>query len=259
MDSKIQILYVYKVDHDLGQNPNPFGDFCTLAYCKGLMRKSIQKYAAKQQRANPKLSVRDMGIWVIGIAGSRLGSERYGKLLYAMKVTEILTFEEYWNDSRFAYKTQVLSEHERVTIENGDDRKKNYAFWRNNKSRLVSGDNVFNKKDSATDYVLVSDVYIYHGNDCRNHDKIFINRFGFSPNDAVRGHRIFSDNRKVADRPLPPAIITYILDEFKNAKCLARPTFSAEGFDYLCSDGLPMLERKDGNENNPLPKRVRYC
>ena len=32
-DRKVKIVYAYKVDHDLGMNPNPFGAYCTLAYC----------------------------------------------------------------------------------------------------------------------------------------------------------------------------------------------------------------------------------
>ncbi len=35
MSGEAEILYVYKVDHDVGMNPNPFGEYCTLAYCKG--------------------------------------------------------------------------------------------------------------------------------------------------------------------------------------------------------------------------------
>ena len=34
MERKMKILYAYKVDHDLGMNPNPFGAYYTLAYCK---------------------------------------------------------------------------------------------------------------------------------------------------------------------------------------------------------------------------------
>ena len=259
MEMNIGVVYAYKVDHDLGQNPNPFGKYCTLAHCKGIMRKSIQKYIVEHQQKKPSMSVRDMGIWVIGVAGKNLGDDCWGKLLYAMQVTEILTFEEYWSDSRFKYKTQVLSEKEHIAIENGSDRNKKYAFWRSNKNRLVSGDNIFGKKDETAEYVLVSDTFTYYGTDCRKSDEIFYKRFDFNPNDDVRGHRIFSNDRKKAEKPIPATIISYIQNEFQNEKCLARPTFSAEGFDYLCQDCLTIPERKDWIENNPLPKRVRHC
>jgi len=257
-EKKVDILYVYKVDHDLGVNPNPFGAYCTLADCKGVMRDSIQKYVAKQQFKSQDLAVRDMGIWVIGIAGSRLGEERRGKLLYAMQVTEVLEFEKYWADSRFDYKTQVLNERESNAIINSH--KNNYAFWRNNKNRLVCGDNInlSDRKDLATGCVLVSDTFIYHGTECSTQDEI-IKRFKFGKNDAVRGHRIFSNDTKVAKKPIPDEIISYIQNEFQNTKCLARPTFSAEGFDYICKEGLLINRKKDRYENNPLPKGVRHC
>jgi len=256
MERKMKILYAYKVDHDLGMNPNPFGTYCTLAYCKGTMRKSIQKYVAEQRHMNPELSARDMGIWVIGIAGLNLnlGDERGGKLLYAMQVTEVLTFEEYWNDDRFAYKAQVLSETERIILENGDDRKKKYSFWRNNKNKLVCGDvdTIFGMKDEP---ILVSDTFVYYGFDCRKHSEYFIRRLGYQVTDPIRPFLVFSSER---NKPIPHDVSMYIQNEFQDDKCLARPTFSAEGFDYECKDFI-MQERKGRHENNTLPKRVRYC
>jgi len=257
MEQKAEILYAYKVDHDLGMNPNPFGAYCTLAYCKGTMRKSIQKYVNGQQHKNPGLLARDMGIWVIGIAGLNLnlGDERGGKLLYAMQITEVLTFEEYWNDPRFKYKTQILNETERFIIENGDDRKKTYSFWRNNKNMMVCGDvdTIFGMKDEP---VLVSDKFIYHGFDCHKQSEYFINRLNYAVTDPIRPFLVFSDER---NKPIPREILLYIQNEFQDDKCLARPTFSAEDFDYECKDNLIMQERTGKHENNPIPKRVRHC
>ena len=229
-DRKVKIVYAYKVDHDLGMNPNPFGAYCTLAYCKGTMRKSIQKYAAEQKQRNPEQSTRDMGIWVIGIAGLNLNleTERGGKLLYAMQVTEILAFEEYWSDDRFKYKTQILNETERLVLRNGDDRKKKYAFWRNNKNKLVCGDNIIGMKDKATDYILVSDTFIYHGFDCFKQEEYFINRLNHHVSDLIRPYLVFSDER---NKPIPHEISRYIQTEFQDSKCLSRPTFSANILD----------------------------
>ena len=253
-----KIVYAYKVDHDLGMNPNPFGAFCTLAYCKGTMRKSIQKYVAEKQLKNPELSTRDLDIWVIGIAGMNLNLEnkRGGKLLYAMQVTEILTFEDYWSDARFQYKTQLLNETERYIFDNGEDRKIKYAFWRNNKNRLVCGDKIVGTKDKATDYILVSDTFIYHGFDCYEQEDYFIHRLNYDVNDPIRPFLIFSDER---NKPIPHDVSMYIQREFQDAKCLARPTFSAEDFEYKSTDELALQERLGSRENNPLPKRVRHC
>jgi hypothetical protein len=84
--------YSYKLDHDYGLAPNPFGEYCSLAVCKSSIRK------------NKNLSVGD---WIIGTGSKALGFEHY--LIYAMQVTEILTFDEYWEDERFQYKKPVLN------------------------------------------------------------------------------------------------------------------------------------------------------
>ena len=78
-------LFSYKIVHDTGFAPNPFWDFCTLACCKPRIRCSAQ-----------------VGDWVIGIGAS--GSKVRGKLVFAMQVSEKLTFEQYHSDVRFARK-----------------------------------------------------------------------------------------------------------------------------------------------------------
>jgi hypothetical protein len=85
-------FYSYRVEHDYGLAPNPFGGYCTLAVCKG------------QIRNNKKLAIGD---WIIGFGTKALGVPT--KLIYAMRVDEIITFDEYWNDIRFAYKKPVIN------------------------------------------------------------------------------------------------------------------------------------------------------
>ena len=226
MTEKAKILYVYKVDHDLGINPNPFGEYCTLAGCKGGMRDSIYKYIVQEQKC-PGLSLQDMGIWVIGIAGSGLGKERWGKLLYAMQVTEVLEVKDYWTDPRFEYKKRVLNENESNDIKNGD--KWNYSFFRKNKNRHICGDNISGIEDEIHKFILVSDTFIYHGEECSKQDERFILRFVKNVNDPIRPYRIFSTDR---GNPIPEGITSYLQNEFQNKKCLSRPTFSAVDFEY---------------------------
>lgn len=91
-------IYSYIVHHDLGLAPNPFGGFCTLAVCKGNIRKS----------KNLKI-----GDWIIGTGSKELenvsGNKYIGRLIYAMCVEEIITFEKYWDDPRFQYKKPALN------------------------------------------------------------------------------------------------------------------------------------------------------
>jgi hypothetical protein len=78
-------LYSYVVRYDVGFAPNPFFGCCTLATCKPDIRKSA-----------------NVGEWIIGLGSARYGLT--GRLVFVMKVDEIITFDKYWNDSRFRAK-----------------------------------------------------------------------------------------------------------------------------------------------------------
>jgi hypothetical protein len=78
-------LFSYVVARDYGFAPNPFGGSCTLATCKPDIR----------QRAN-------VGDWVAGIASAE--DSATPKLVYVMRVDELLTYDAYWNHLRFQNK-----------------------------------------------------------------------------------------------------------------------------------------------------------
>lgn len=82
----------YKLDHDYGLAPNPFGGIMTLAVCKGDIRK------------NKNLAVGD---WIIGTGSKKMNM--LNRLIYAMRVEGWMSFDEYWNDSKFAFKKPVLN------------------------------------------------------------------------------------------------------------------------------------------------------
>lgn len=75
-------LSAYIVTVDRGFAPNPFGHYCTLACCKPTIRRNAE-----------------VGDIIVGIAGANF--LRAGKLIYAMKVKEVLPFQDYWDDPRF--------------------------------------------------------------------------------------------------------------------------------------------------------------
>jgi hypothetical protein len=82
--------FAYVIEHDLGFAPNPFHGFCTLACCKPRIRKTAT-----------------VGDYILGMGASkpRLG----GRLCYWMKVSEILSFDQYWADPRFRRKRPNMS------------------------------------------------------------------------------------------------------------------------------------------------------
>jgi hypothetical protein len=105
-------LFIYVVARDFGFAPNPFHGYCTLATCKPDIRKSC-----------------DVGDWVMGVGGSRLKAT--GRCIYFMKVTEVCTFDEYWQDKRFGEKRPL----------------------RNGSLMMMVGDNVYHRDDTSGDWV----------------------------------------------------------------------------------------------------------
>ncbi|WP_339744875.1 hypothetical protein [uncultured Rubinisphaera sp.] len=82
-------LYSYVVARDYGFAPNPFHGICTLATCKPIIR----------AKARPDS-------WIVGTGSKEISLE--GHIVFAMRVTEILTFDEYWSDVRFKCKSPNL-------------------------------------------------------------------------------------------------------------------------------------------------------
>jgi len=72
-------LFSYCIPHDTGAAPNPFWGTCTLVICKPAIRRAAQ-----------------VGDWVVGTGSvnSPIG-DIGGRLVYAMKVTAVMTMQEY--------------------------------------------------------------------------------------------------------------------------------------------------------------------
>ena len=70
-------LFSYVVARDYGFAPNPFHGRCTLATCKPRIRNAAA-----------------IGDWVIGTGSSTASKE--GRLVYAMRITKTMTFNQYW-------------------------------------------------------------------------------------------------------------------------------------------------------------------
>ena len=74
-------VFSYIVAYDTGFAPNPFHGCCTLACCKPKIRAT----------ASP-------GDLIIGL------TRRSERIVYAMLVSEVIGFADYWADGRFAAK-----------------------------------------------------------------------------------------------------------------------------------------------------------
>lgn len=145
-------VFSYKLEHDYGLAPNPFGGICTLAVCKS------------QIRNNPNLT---NGDWVVGLGSKALGN--FHHLIYAMQVEEKISFNEYWKDKRFDMKKPVINGS--LVQMYGDnfyhfDEKSNEWIQENSAHSLEGG--AINaehlKRDTGGEYVLISRRFYYFGN-----------------------------------------------------------------------------------------------
>lgn len=140
-------VFSYKIVRDYGFAPNPFKGICTLATCKPQIRK----------QAVP-------GDLIIGCGSSEL--QLIGKSLFAMRVSEKLTFSEYWNDARFEVKKpSFTSSYRRAYGDNIYEKLNDQWIQQDSHHSLVGGVvNVANlQRDTSADAVLIGEDFVYWG------------------------------------------------------------------------------------------------
>lgn len=149
-------IYSYRVEHDFGLAPNPFGEYCTLTVCKTKIRKSNNL---------------NIGDWIIGTGSKALekssGFKCTSKLIYAMKITEILNINSYWSNPRFAYKRPNMEG--TLSTRFGD----NFYYldedakWKQIDCAHRNLDGIYNKehirKDIGGKNALISKTFYYFG------------------------------------------------------------------------------------------------
>lgn len=141
-------IFTYIVARDYGFAPNPFGKICTLSACKPDIRR-----------------VAKVGDWIFG-TGS-VPNKAQGKLIYAMEVNEILTFEQYWADPRFQFKKPQMNGSLRQMYGDNIYYKDINGKWIQKDSHHANLDGSINYNNLNTDlkgkYVLISYNYYYFG------------------------------------------------------------------------------------------------
>ena len=141
-------LYSYIVARDFGFAPNPFCGYCTLATCKPVIRRTAQ-----------------IGDRIIGTGPKT--KQRNGYLVFAMQVDEVMSYNEYWNDSRFLVKRPNM----RSSLRNayGDN-----IYHKDSSRRWIQEDSHHSKSDgqpcdanirhdTKTDRVLIGQHFCYFG------------------------------------------------------------------------------------------------
>lgn len=141
-------LFSYIVRYDIGFAPNPFHGSCTLATCK--------------QEIRVKARVDD---WVIGTGSKAKGME--GRLVYAMRVDEILTFDEYWSDQRYGHKVPTSRGSRKQAYGDNIYHRDETQVWIQADSRHSLADGSPNlghvARDTRADAVLIGREFVYFG------------------------------------------------------------------------------------------------
>jgi len=140
-------IFSYIVRSDSGFAPNPFFRFCTLACCKPLIRRTAA-----------------VGDLVVGLTPKALGH----KIVYIMRVTEVISFAGYWSDRRFRRKRPRFDTG-RLVHKQGDSIYEPLpdGSFMQHRSRHAHPDGTENliqkRRDLGGKYVLVSDDFVYLG------------------------------------------------------------------------------------------------
>jgi hypothetical protein len=169
-------VYMYVVVRDFGFAPNPFHGYCTLATCKPVIRKKGE-----------------VGDWVVGMGGARLKAT--GRCLFAMRVTEKLTFNDYWSSPKFLDKRPVRNGSRKMMV--GDNI---YHFdeevgeWHQADSHHSNPDGSVDRfnldRDTQSDSVLASEHFFYFGSEAPPIPKAMLTKLGYR---NQRSHRVFED------------------------------------------------------------------
>lgn len=140
-------FFSYVVDRDFGFAPNPFHGICTLATCKPIVRKQAK-----------------IGDWVFGTGSKNLKNQN--RLIYAMQVTDKITYNEYWTNSRYAKKKPLLNGS--LVQMYGDNIYYNHNnTWSQANSHHSNEDGSINfdnlHRDTGSEFVLISNKFYYFG------------------------------------------------------------------------------------------------
>ncbi len=170
-------VFIYVVDRDFGFAPNPFHGCCSLATCKpGIRRKA------------------EIGDWVIGMGGSRLGAT--GRCVFAMCVSKKIIFDEYWSNLKYLDKKPVRNGSKKMMV--GDNI---YHFdsaakrWHQADSHHSNSDGSVNphnlRVDTKTDKVLISHHFFYFGVEAPVIPRHILDSMGYKNG---RNYRVFDEN-----------------------------------------------------------------
>ena len=201
-------VYMYVVDRDFGFAPNPFHGCCTLATCKPGIRAGAQT-----------------GDWVIGMGGSRLRAT--GRCIFAMRVTESMSFSEYWFSPERRDKRPVRNGSRKMMVGDNiyhyDDELERWRQADSHHSNLDGTPNSHNiHNDTQANRVLISHHFFYFGRDAPVVPTTLLEAIGFKNG---RNYRVFTES-------MCAPLLKWLHESFERTLNIV----SAEPFDFENSE-----------------------
>lgn len=151
-------VFTYKVKDDSGFAPNPFGGILTLATAKPYIRK-----------------YKKIGDWVAGFTSNKINKKvnkevyDFQRLIYLMKITDKITFEDYWNDEIFDNRKPKDIESDTIMERIGDNIYKPLKDHPSSFDDFEQIENLYHNTeklkefDLKGEYVLISNKFYYFG------------------------------------------------------------------------------------------------
>lgn len=130
---------------------------------------------------------------MIGMGGTKLGA--VGRCIFAMQVTEALSFDDYWADPRFKDKRPVRNGSRTMMLGDNIYHQHNGSWQQldSHHSRPNGSPDIYNiKTDTGTDRVLISDRFFYFGKEAPEVPKEVLENIGYKNS---RGHRVYMDDQ----------------------------------------------------------------
>jgi hypothetical protein len=141
-------IHSYVVARDFGFAPNPFFGYCTLANCKPIIRKHA-----------------NIGDFIVGTKRS----PHPNRIVFFMKIEEILNYNQYWDDERFYLKKPNFKASMKFAFGDNIYHQQENGFWCQENSHHTNEDGSRNESNLKTDIsgsnVLISTDFCYWGED----------------------------------------------------------------------------------------------
>lgn len=176
---------------DYGFAPNPFGEYCTLACCKPHLRLKAT-----------------VGDWIIGTGSVKINLLYH--VIFIMKITEKLTFEEYWKDPRFQNKKPVLNGSlKQIHGDNIYNNENNVWIQLDSHHSDYDGKSIVKNQnqDLSGKYVLISNTFTYFG---KKSWKVPSKYSGLCPSNNIKDR----DYKTITDEELAFELINKIHKDF---------------------------------------------